>query len=133
MGISAPPCLRRVKALEDSGVIQSYHAHLDRMVFGYTVTVFVFVKLDKQTEEDLVAFEKHVDILPAVRECYMLAGDVDCILKVVAKDWDDYQTFLRTHLTSAPNVSHVTSSLTMRSAKEAFGVPIDGVESLAAA
>lgn len=125
VGISAPPCLRRMKALEENGIIQGYHANIDGTVFGYTVVVFAFVKLEKQSEKDLVAFEEYIGSLPAVRECHMLAGDVDCVLKIVAQDWDDYQEFLRTRLTTAPNVQNVKSSLSVRSVKEEFGIPID--------
>ncbi len=125
VGISAPPCLRRVKTLEEQGFIKSYHAKVDRNVLGYSVTVFAMVKLTSQAEKDLVEFENHMRALPMVRECHMLAGDVDFVLKIVAKDWDAYQTFLSKELTSAPNVTSVKSSLCVRYSKEEPGVPID--------
>ena len=125
VGISAPPCLRRVRALEDAGFIKSYHAQIDPAVLGYSVTVFALVRLESQAEKDLEAFEKHMIELPMVRECHMLAGDVDFILKIAAKDWDAYQEFLSKELTSAPNVVSVKSSLGIRSAKNEPGVPID--------
>lgn len=124
-GISAPPCLRRVRALEEAGFIKSYHANIDAGVLGYGVTIFAMVKLESQAEKDLEVFEKHMVSLPMVRECHMLAGDVDFILKIVAKDWDSYQEFLSAELTSAPNVVSVKSSLGIRSAKDEPGVPID--------
>lgn len=125
VGISAPPCLRRVRALEEAGFIKSYHAQIDSSILGYSVTVFAMVRLESQAEKDLEVFEKHMAELPMVRECHMLAGEVDFILKVVAKDWDSYQEFLREELTSAPNVVSVKSSLGIRSAKDEPGVPID--------
>lgn len=125
VGISAPPCLRRVRALEKSGHIKSYHARIDPAILGYNVTVFANVKLTSQAEKDLEAFEKKVQKWEMVRECHMLAGDVDFLLKVVAKDWDSYQDFLTHELTAAPNVTSVKSSLGIRSSKDAPGVPID--------
>lgn len=125
VGISPPPCLRRVRALEDAGYIKGYHADVDAGILGYGVMVFAMVKLTSQAEKDLVEFEAHMKRLPMVRECHMLAGDVDFILKIVAKDWDDYQAFLSQELTSAPNVTSVKSSLGIRSVKDVPGVPID--------
>ena len=125
VGISAPPCLRRVRALEEAGFIKSYHAQIDPSILGYSVTVFAMVRLESQAEKDLEKFEKHMSELPMVRECHMLAGDVDFMLKIAAKDWDSYQEFLKDELTSAPNVVSVKSSLGIRSAKNEPGVPID--------
>ncbi|MFN3700389.1 MAG: Lrp/AsnC family transcriptional regulator [Alphaproteobacteria bacterium] len=125
VGISAPPCLRRVRALEELGYIKSYHARLDSSYLGYTVTVFALVKLTSQAEQDLLEFERRIKEWPMVRECHMLAGDVDFMLKIVAKDWDDYQEFLTHELTAAPNVTSVKSSLAIRATKETPGIPIE--------
>jgi DNA-binding Lrp family transcriptional regulator len=124
-GISAPPCLRRVRALEKAGFIRGYHADLDEKSLGFDVTVFALVGLHSQAETDLVAFEQLVASWPMVRQCYMLAGEVDFVLKIVARDWDEYQSFLTKELTSAPNVAHVKSSLAMRASKDLPGVPLD--------
>ncbi|GAB6052339.1 Lrp/AsnC family transcriptional regulator [Magnetospira thiophila] len=124
-GISAPPCLRRVRALEEAGFIRGYHADVEPAALGYTVTVFAQVGLDSQAEPDLKAFEALINSWAEVRECHMLAGETDFLLKVVATDWDSYQTFLTSKLTAAPNVSHVKSALAIRSAKTQPGVPID--------
>jgi DNA-binding Lrp family transcriptional regulator len=123
-GISAPPCLRRVRALEKAGIIKGYHAHVEPQALGYTVTVFAQVGLSSQAEPDLKAFEDLVATWPQVRECHMLAGETDFLLKVVAEDWDSYQRFLTTKLTSAPNVSHVKSALAIRTGKLLPGVPV---------
>lgn len=123
--ISAPPCLRRVRALEDGGVIKGYHAELNAAALGFNVTVFAHVGLASQAEHDLKAFEDLVNSWPQVRECHMLAGETDFLLKIVAEDWDAYQKFLTTKLTTAPNVSHVKSALAIRSAKHLPGVPVE--------
>ncbi len=123
-GISAPPCLRRVRALEKSGYIRGYHADLNAEALGYAVTIFAQVGLNSQAESDLKAFEALVNSWPQVRECHMLAGETDFLLKIVAEDWDSYQKFLTTQLTAAPNVSHVKSSLSIRTSKYAPGVPV---------
>lgn len=124
VGLTAPPCLRRVRALEEEGVIQSYHAHLDPAKMGFGITVFAMVSLRSQAESDLAAFEAHVSELPEVRECYMLNGEIDFILKIVARDLQSFQRFLTSSLTAAPNVSSVKTSLTIRQSKHVFGVPI---------
>jgi len=123
-GISAPPCLRRVRALEETGIIRGYHASIEPAALGYNVTVFAQVSLNSHAEIDLKAFEERVGEWDEVRECYMLAGETDFLLKVVARDWDDYQRFLTTRLTAAPNVGHVTTSLAIRAAKSEPGVPV---------
>jgi len=123
--ISAPPCLRRVRALEEAGVIRGYHAELNPAALGFNVTVFAQVGLSSQAEHDLKAFEELVNSWPQVRECHMLAGETDFLLKIVAEDWDAYQKFLTTKLTTAPNVSHVKSALAIRTAKLLPGVPVE--------
>lgn len=124
-GISAPPCLRRVRALEQAGFIRGYHADIAPEALGYAVTVFAQVGLSSQAESDLRQFEELVKSWPLVRECHMLAGETDFLLKVVAEDWDSYQKFLTTQLTAAPNVAHVKSALAIRTGKQLPGVPID--------
>ena len=123
-GISAPPCMRRVRALEEAGYINGYFAKVNSRMMGYGVTVFAHVKLISQAESDLNKFEQLVTSWPLVREAYMLAGETDFVLKIVARDWDDYQKFLTNELTAAPNVTSVKSSLAIRPSKEEPGVPI---------
>jgi DNA-binding Lrp family transcriptional regulator len=124
-GITAPPCLRRVRALEDAGIIQGYHARLDGDSLGYGIMVFVLVRLKSQSEEDLKSFEAHVGGLDEVRECYMLNGEIDFILKIVSPDLQSFQKFLTSRITPAPNVASVKTSLTIRTSKWLPGVPID--------
>lgn len=123
-GISAPPCLRRVRALEDAGFVTGYHADVNPRALGFNVTVFAQVGLKSQAESDLDAFEGLVNSWPEVRECHMLAGETDFLLKIVAPDWEEYQAFLTTKLTAADNVSHVKSALSVRTSKQQPGVPI---------
>jgi DNA-binding Lrp family transcriptional regulator len=125
VGLTAPPCLRRVRTLEEKGAIRGYHADLDPSWLGYTITVFAMVSLRSQAEADLEAFERYVAEIPEIRECYMLSGDIDFILKIVARDLASFQQFLTSRLTTAPNVEHVRTSLTMRSSKSLPGVPVD--------
>ncbi len=124
IGLTAPPCLRRVRALEEDGTIEGYHARLNPMRLGYTITVFAMVSLKSQAEADLIAFEKHVATLEPVRECYMLNGEIDFMLKIVARDLQEFQSFLTTSLTPAPNVAGVKTSLTIRTSKQVPGVPV---------
>ena len=124
-GISAPPCLRRVRALEEGGYLKGYHAEVNAEALGFGVTVFAHVGLSSQAEPDLKAFETLALTWPEVREAHMLAGETDFLLKIVATDWDSYQRFLTTKLTAAPNVAHVRSALAIRPSKYDPGVPID--------
>src|ERR1700754_56148 len=123
-GLTAPPCLRRVRALEESGAIRGYHAELDANTLGYPITVFAMVSLRSQAEHDLAAFEAHVAGIPEIRECHMLNGEIDFILKIVATDLKSFQKLLTTRLTPAPNVEHVKTSLTIRTSKAMPGVPV---------
>lgn len=124
-GISAPPCLRRVRALEDNGYINSYYAQVNPQMLGFGIAVFAHVGLNSQSDNDLNKFIAAVDDWDEVRECHMMSGDMDFMLKIVAEDWDDYQRFLTQKLTKAPNVAHVKSSINIRTTKFLPGVPID--------
>lgn len=124
VGLTAPPCLRRVRSLEESGIIKAYHADLDPHALGYSIIVFAMVSLKSQAEDDLRAFEEHIATLPEVRECYMLNGEIDFILKVVAHDLQTFQQFLTSKLTAAPNVNSVKTSLTIRTSKQLPGIPL---------
>ena len=128
VGISAPPCLRRVRTLEESGYINGYHANVNGRELGFEVQVFAMVGLVSQAEVDLSAFEKRCANWPLVRECHMLNGEVDFVLKCVAPDLSTFQTFLTEELTSADNVASVKTSLVIRCAKDEPGVPFDVME-----
>ncbi len=128
VGISAPPCLRRVRTLEDQGYIRGYHADVDARTLGFEVSVFAMVGLVSQAEADLSAFEDRCRAWPLVRECHMLNGEVDFILKCVAPDLSTFQSFLTEELTATDNVASVKTSLVIRDAKDQPGVPFELLE-----
>jgi DNA-binding Lrp family transcriptional regulator len=124
VGISPPPCLRRVRTLEEAGYIQGYRGLLDPRRLGFDVTVFASVHLSSQADADLRAFEQFVRTEPLVRECWMLSGEVDFILKCVAPDMATFQAFV-THLTAAPHVRNVRTSLVLHNSKYEAAVPLE--------
>ncbi|TMV09864.1 Lrp/AsnC family transcriptional regulator [Ruegeria sediminis] len=128
VGISAPPCLRRVRTLEEAGLIRGYHADVNARELGFEVQVFAMVGLDSQAEVELRAFEERCRNWPLVRECHMLNGEVDFILKCVAPDLSSFQQFLTGELLTTPNVASVKTSLVIRGAKDEPGVPFDVLE-----
>lgn len=121
--ISAPPCLRRVRALEEAGYIRGYHADLDPKLLGYGVSGFAMVGLRSQADIDLRAFEARVNAWPIVRECTMLSGEVDFILRCVARDLEAWNAFI-SELTATANVASVKTSLAVRAVKREPGVPV---------
>ncbi len=128
VGISAPPCLRRVRALEEAGLIEGYHADVDARSLGFEVEVFAMVGLKSQAESDLVEFEHAVRDWPYVRDCHMLNGDIDFMLRIVAPDLPSFQRFLTCDLTPFPNLESVTTRLVIRRSKRAAGVPLEVLE-----
>ena len=128
VGISAPPCLRRVRSLEEAGYIRGYHAEVTARELGVEVQVFAMVGLESQAEAELSAFEENCRIWPLVRECHMLNGEVDFILKCVSPDLSTFQSFLTGDLLTTQNVASVKTSLVIRGAKDAPGVPFEVLE-----
>lgn len=122
-GISAPACLRRVRRLEDAGMIKGYHAELDRYQLGWSITFFAIVGLDSQKESVLSAFERMVNGWPEVRECHMIRGGGDFVLRLVARD-AAHENLLTERLTGAPQVSQVKTLQTIRTSRDLSGVPI---------
>ncbi|UWQ59470.1 Lrp/AsnC family transcriptional regulator [Leisingera caerulea] len=128
VGISAPPCLRRVRALEEAELIHGYHADVNARELGFEVQVFAMVGLESQAEVELSAFEEKCRSWPLVRECHMLNGEVDFILKCVSPDLSTFQSFLTSELLTTPNVASVKTSLVIRGAKDEPGVPFEVLE-----
>lgn len=122
-GISAPPCLRRVRALEEAGVIRGYHADPDPQKLGWEITVFAIVGLDSQKESVLSAFEELVATWPEVRECHMIRGGGDFLLKLVARD-TNHENQLTQRLTGSPTVARVQTLQTIRTSRSLAGVPL---------
>ena len=128
VGISAPPCLRRVRALEEAGFIRGYRALLDPQKLGQDVVCFAMVNLASQADADLEAFGEHMRAWPMVRECWTLSGEVDFMLKCVAPDLAAFQGLVR-DLTALPNVRNVRTALTIGQVKDAALVPMEEARS----
>ena len=123
-GLSQSPCLRRVRILEEAGVIRGYTALLDQTKVGLPVSVFVSVKLEKQREEALHRFEEAVRGCPEVLECYLMTGTRDYLLRVVARDLSDYERFLKETLTRIDGVASIESSFALAQVKHSNILPI---------
>jgi DNA-binding Lrp family transcriptional regulator len=123
--LSAPPCLRRVRRLEEAGVIRGYHADLDPAALGWEVTFFALVGLESQKQAVLDAFEAMVAEWPEVRECHMIRGGGDFLLRLVARD-TAHENALTARLTGAAMVSRVQTLQTIRTSKDLAGVPVEG-------
>lgn len=124
VGLSAPPCLRRVRSLEKAGFVLGYHAQLNAKLLGFDLVAYAMVRLSSQAETDLMAFEGLVRRWPLVRECAMLSGEIDFLLKCVAPDLTSFQNFVIRDLTTAPNVDSVRTALALRMSKSEPGVPL---------
>lgn len=122
VGISPPPCLRRVRALEEAGLIRGYRALLDERKLGIETVFFAFVHLASQAEADLAAFQSRINAWPAVRECWTLSGDIDFVLKCVASDLKGFQDLV-SELTALPNVRNVRTALALERVKDEAIVP----------
>lgn len=125
-GISPPPCLRRVRALEEEGYIRGYHAELDLEKLGYEVVFFALIGLESQAGDRLAEFERLVADWPEVRECHMVRGGGDFLLKIVAQN-TAHENQLTTRLTGAPSVQRVTTFPVIRSSKTEVGAALDAI------
>ncbi len=123
-GISAPPCLRRLRHLEEAGYIKGYTAILDSNMMGYSISAYIKVSMASSKNEDVQAFIQKIQEWDQIREAFALAGDADFILRVVAKNWDDYQDFLMNVLPTAPHIGTNKSYVTVKTIKQASGVPV---------
>ena len=130
-GISAPPCLRRVRALEQNGIITGYRTLIDEKELGYDLTAFAFVGLKNQTEAELLKFEEQLRAWPIVRDAWMVSGEVDFVLFCITETLRSFQNFIIETLTSADNVESVRTSLTIRQSKSEPRVPMTGHEAAA--
>ena len=125
VGISAPPCLRRVRQLEEAGFIDGYVALLNARKLGLTLVSFIQISMDKHTPERFDAFEKTVGSYPEVLECHLITGQsADYLLKVIVKDMDAYQQFLLQKLTRIEGVSGVHSSFVLKSPVDKTALPV---------
>ena len=124
VGISASPCWRRVKALEEAGVITKYVTLVDPEALGLSISIFTSVSLDKQIETALETFQKAVRERPEVMECYLMTGDFDYLLRVVVGSLHDYERFLLDHLTKVPGVASIKSSFALKQVKYTTALPV---------
>jgi len=124
VGLSPSPCLRRVRTLEENGVIRNYVALVDPNAVGLAVSVFVNVSLERQVEKALQRFERAVLTRPEVLECYLMTGDADYLLRVVCADLAAYERFLMNHLTQVPGVSSIRSSFALKQIKYSTALPL---------
>ncbi len=122
--LSESACLRRVRRLEESGLLRSYVALLDQTAAGYPDNVFVQITLESQQQDDLAAFERAVKELPEVMECYLMSGDSDYLLRVIVRDARDYERLHSQHLTRLPGVDRVRSSFTLRTVTKRTAIPV---------
>lgn len=123
-GISPPPCLRRVRRLEESGYIKGYHADTDSNKLGWQISFFVLVGLESQKQTVLEAFEAHVAAWPELRECHMIRGGSDFLLRLVARD-AAHENQLTQNLTNLPQVTKVQTLQTIRTSRHLTGVPLE--------
>jgi DNA-binding Lrp family transcriptional regulator len=124
VGLSPSACHRRVRMLEEAGVIAGYSARLNRAALGLTMELFVTVSLISQSSEALEAFEKAVQGVPEILSCYLLAGRADYIMRIAVKDMDDFERIHRQKLARLPGVSTMTTSFSLRTVKEFRGFPV---------
>ncbi len=125
VGLSPSPCLRRVKALEEAGVIARYVALVDPASVDLPVNIFVSVSLERQVEARLDGFEAEVMALPEVLECYLMTGDADYLLRVVVPDLASYERFLKEHLTRIPGVASIRSSFALKQVRYRTALPLE--------
>ena len=126
IGLSPSPCLRRVRLLEEAGIIDRYVALVAQGAVGLPVSVFISIKLERQQEEDLDRFEAEVSAYPEVLECYLMTGTQDYLLRVVVADLAAYERFLKTKLTRVGNVASIESSFALKQVKYTNVLPLDG-------
>ena len=124
VGLSPSPCLRRVRQLEEAGVIQSYVGLVDPAALGLQVTAFVRVRLDGQDDRHLTMFENAVADFPEVMECYLMTGESDYQLRVLVSSLAAFEEFLRQKLTRIEGVSQVTSSFALRPVVYRTAIPV---------
>ncbi len=124
VGLSASPCLRRIKQLEQSGIITAYSALVDQKAVGLPVSVFISIKLERQRAAELDRFAAAIAAWPEVMECYLMTGQFDFLLRVVCADLAAYETFLRDHLTQVEGVASIESSFSLGQVKYSRVLPL---------
>lgn len=124
VGVSPSPCLRRVRALEHHGYIQSYHAKLHAATLGYGATIFASIRIEVADDSQRNTFESALASTPEVIAIYALGTDTDYLCKIVAPDYQHYKIFVVQHLSKIPFVKQVKSTHIQRTIKDAWGIPL---------
>lgn len=125
VGLSPSPCARRVKLLEEAGVIKGYVAVIDQEKLGLPVSVFASIKLERQREEDLDRFEEAVSRWPEVLDCYLMTGQRDYLMRIVAADLEAYERFIKDKLTRLENIASIETSFALGQVKRSEALPIE--------
>ena len=125
VGLSQSPCWRRIQRLRECGAIKSQVVLLDRRAFGFNLEVFVQIRFLREQPESLKQFEEAIRAAPEVVDCHMLMGEVDFLLRVLARDVDDYERFLRERLARLPGVRDITSSIALSTVKSTTALPLE--------
>ena len=118
------PCLRRVRALEEANIIKGYSAEIDAKSLGFNMQSMAFVELEKQSDKDLAQFREYANQFTEIRECYLISGSADFVLKCIAKDWETFHSFVTNKLVAAPNVKTVRTAPIIETCKKLPIVPI---------
>jgi Lrp/AsnC family leucine-responsive transcriptional regulator len=124
IGLTTSPCLRRLRLLEEAGIIRGYSALLDQVKLGFPVSVFVSIKLERQHEDAMQRFEAAVRRCPEVLECYLMTGPRDYLLRVVARDLADYERFVKETLTRIDGIANIESSFALGQVKHSNALPL---------
>ena len=130
VGLSASPCLRRVKSLEDIGIISGYSAIIDQNKVDLSVNVFVQISLERQSEEGLEIFEEKIIEYKEVMEAYLMTGEADYLLRIVVKDLQTYEKFLKENLTRIPGISSIRSYFSLKQVTRKYNLPIINPKSI---
>ena len=130
VGLSASPCLRRVKSLEDTGIISGYSAIIDQNKVDLSVNVFVQISLERQSEEGLEIFEEKIIEYKEVMEAYLMTGEADYLLRIVVKDLQTYEKFLKENLTRIPGISSIRSYFSLKQVTRKYNLPIINPKSI---
>ena len=130
VGLSASPCLRRVKSLEDIGIISGYSAIIDQNKVDLSVNVFVQISLERQSEEGLEIFEEKIIEYKEVMEAYLMTGEADYLLRIVVKDLQTYEKFLKENLTRIPGISSIRSYFSLKQITRKYNLPIINPKSI---
>ena len=123
VNLSPSPCLRRVRLMEEQGIVRGYAALVDQKAWGLPVTVFIRIKLERHGDEAVNAFEQAITAMPQVMDCWLMTGRSDYLLRVIAADLDDYEHFVRRELQRVPGIASIDTSFAYGSVKHAQVLP----------